>query len=60
MEKITSKEKKTEKLSQKLQLLKISEEAKERKSVKKFNSEKKPFNMIIVGMTCCGKTQRYK
>ena len=58
MEKITSQEKKTEKtkMSQKLQLLKISEEAKERKSVKKFNSEKKPFNMIIVGMTCCGKT----
>ena len=57
MEKITSQDKKTEKLGQKIQLLKISEEAKERKSVKKFNSEKKPFNMIIVGMTCCGKTQ---
>ena len=56
MEKITSQDKKTEKLGQKIQLLKISEEAKERKSVKKFNSEKKPFNMIIVGMTCCGKT----
>ena len=58
MEKSTSREKKTEKtkMSQKLQLLKISEEAKERKSVKKFNTEKKPFNMIIVGMTCCGKT----
>ena len=58
MEKITSQEKKTEKtkISQKLQLLKISEEAKERKSVKKFNTAKKPFNMIIVGMTCSGKT----
>ena len=42
MEKITSQDKKTEKtkLGQKLQLLKISEEAKERKSVKAFNSEK--------------------
>ena len=59
MEKITLQKKKTEKtkMSQKLQLLKISEEAKERKCVKKFEAEKKPFNMIIVGMTCCGKTQ---
>ena len=59
MEKITSKKKETEKtkMSQKLQLLKISEEAKERKSVKKFETEKRPFNMIIVGMTACGKTK---
>ena len=61
MEKITSQEnKKTEKtkLSQKLQLMKISEEANDRKKCcKKVKIEKKPFNMIIVGMTACGKTQ---
>ena len=57
MEKITSKDRRNKKTKelQKLQLLKISQEAKEGKP-KISDTKKKPFNMIIVGMTCSGKT----
>ena len=58
MNKITS-NKKCEKVDiRKLQLSKISSDAKERKKLSKSeNMDKKPFNMIIVGMTACGKTK---
>ena len=56
MSKITIIENKIPSLG-KLALQHISHKAKEKKFKKNYISGCKPFNMIIVGMTACGKTQ---
>ena len=56
MEKITTTEEKKINVK-KLQLQNISREAKEKKKKICQKNNCKPFNMIIVGMTACGKTK---